>query len=146
MLDPPVKNTLPQTVRHGKNLVLRLVLVNNDKLIPAIPRTEGIVALHFPQLIRNRHDAGISRLMVVVIIVFLEVVDVENLYRKCSMVIPRPLKRTLQIIIQPEPVRQPRQRSVSDFSSRRSFAFSISRRFSFACSNDLRTESMLAII
>ena len=38
-----------------KNLVLRLVLVNNDKLIPAIPRTEGIVALHFPQLIRNRH-------------------------------------------------------------------------------------------
>lgn len=48
--------------------------------------------------------------MAVVIIVFLEVVDVENLYRKCSMVIPRPLKRTLQIIIQPEPVRQPRQR------------------------------------
>ena len=110
MLDPPVKNTLPQTVRHRKNLVLRLVLVNNDKLIPAVPRAEGVAALHFPQLVRNRHDAGISRLMAVVIVVFLEVVDVENLYRKCSLVIPRPLKRPLQIIIQPEPVRQTRQR------------------------------------
>ena len=78
MLDSKINDPLPQSLRRMSDRFLRHILIENDKLIPSISRTEYHIILHQLKLLCDPLNALIPCLMSVVIIILLKIIAMAS--------------------------------------------------------------------
>src|SRR5262245_49529674 len=110
MLDTEALNGATNLLRHARGVLLRNVEERNDQLFTAVARSE--IERAFRESIDDRCDflkRFVAGLMSVSIVVFLEMIDVDQQHRERPTVTQGLLPRAVQMLVECAPILQARE-------------------------------------